>query len=342
MRILHRAVIGCGHAFLALMMEIMKALCFDHFLSITERSNTRNKILMKCQRPILSSGSSSDEASYTKPLRKEVKMAEHQKCMEDVKEVTLKDVFVQLSSMKRDMDTSFTAVNENMEHIKHQLRNDIKLLRDDLEEIKTSLNNAWEEVDNIKGNMAAASVDIVGMKSEIQILKDQLKVEKDRNVKLEQYTCCENIHLLNVAEGEDEDTEALFIKVLVEMGIETHNIKFHAVHRVCPPRDQRRKCFGNKPPLLRHIIARFLSCKNRNYVWENRGKLKGSENYKEAFFVPDLAKEYAQEGYVLRPARKLAKEKYNIQAEIKSNKLVMPDSGLAYSANGLPEYLKVK
>ena len=48
--------------------------------------------------------------------------------------------------------------------------------------------------------------------------------------------------------------------------------------------------------------------------------------------VPYLAKEYAQEGYVLRQARKLAKGKYNIDAEIKFNKLVMPDSGLAYSA----------
>ena len=112
----------------------------------------------------------------------------------------------------------------------------------------------------------------------------------------------------------------------------------HAVHRVGPPRDQRRKRFGNKPPSPRHIIARFLSRKDRNFVWENREKLKGSENYKGAFFVPDLAKEYAQEGYVLE----LAKEKYNIQAEIKFNKLVMPDSGLAYSANWLPEYLNVK
>ena len=63
-------------------------------------------------------------------------MAEHQKSMEDVKEVTLKDVFVQLNSMKTDMGTSFTAINENMEHIKHQLRNDIKLLRYDLNDIK--------------------------------------------------------------------------------------------------------------------------------------------------------------------------------------------------------------
>ena len=122
--------------------------------------------------------------------------------MGDVKEVTLKDVFVQLNSMKRDLDTSFTAVNENMEHIKHiKLRNDIKLLRDELEDIKKSTNSVWDEIENIKGNMAAASADVVGMKSEIQILKDQLKVEKDRNVKLEQYTRRENIRLLNVAEG---------------------------------------------------------------------------------------------------------------------------------------------
>ena len=96
--------------------------------------------------------------------------------MEDVKEVTLKGVFVQLNSMKRDMDTYFTAVNENMEHIKHQLRNDIKLLRDDMEDIEKSTNSAWEEIKNMKGNMATASADIVGMKNEIQILKDQLKV----------------------------------------------------------------------------------------------------------------------------------------------------------------------
>ena len=85
------------------------------------------------------------------------------------------------------------------------------------------MNNAWEEIDNIKGNMAAASADIVGMKSEIRILKDQLKVEKDRNVKLEQYTRRENIRLLNVAEGEDEDTEQLFINPILD-GVIGHPI----------------------------------------------------------------------------------------------------------------------
>ena len=52
----------------------------------------------------------------------------------------------------------------------------------------------------------------------------------------------------------------------MEMGIEVHDIEFHAVHRVGPPRDQRRKRFGNIPPSPRHIIARFLSRIDRSFV----------------------------------------------------------------------------
>ena len=55
--------------------------------------------------------------------------------------------------------------------------------------------------------------------------------------------------------------------------------------------------------------------------------------------MPDLAKEQAQEGYVLREAWRQAREKYE-NLEIKNNKLVMKDSGLSYSAKDLPEYLK--
>ena len=42
-----------------------------------------------------------------------------------------------------------------------------------------------------------------------------------------------------------------------------------------------------------------------------------TEAFKEAFFVPDLAKEQAQEGYVLRQACRQAREKYEFNVEIK-------------------------
>ena len=55
-----------------------------------------------------------------------------------------------------------------------------------------------------------------------------------------------------------------------------------------------------------------------------------------------LCKEQAQERYVLRQACIQAREKYELNVEIKNNKLVMKDSGLSYSAKDLLEHLKVK
>ena len=66
------------------------------------------------------------------------------------------------------------------------------------------------------------------------------------------------------------------------------------------------------------------------------GKLQGS------IFVPDLCKEYAEESYILRQALKIAGGKYNIECHLSNNKLVMTNSGLAYSAEQLPDYLNVK
>ena len=58
---------------------------------------------MKRQRSILSSGSSSDETILTKPVRKEAKMTDMDATPHEenpVEDVTLKDVFVQLNSMR--------------------------------------------------------------------------------------------------------------------------------------------------------------------------------------------------------------------------------------------------
>ena len=66
------------------------------------------------------------------------------------------------------------------------------------------------------------------------------------------------------------------------------------------------------------------------------------ENFRKAFFVPDLCKEYAEESYTPRQALKIARGKYNIECHLSYNKLVMTDSGLAYLAEQLPDYLNVK
>ena len=210
---------------------------------------------MKRQRSILSSGSSSDETILT--MRKEAKMTNMNVTPHEenpVEDVTLKDAFVQLNSMRREMDSSFTMVNRNMEEMRHELRHDMKKLNEEIQEVKRSLDNAWLEIEDSKSNMAKASEDIVIMKAEISFLKDQLKVEREKNVKLEQCTRRENLRILNVLETEEEDTEQLFTQILTKMGIIVQNMNFHAIHRVGPPKDQAKYRRHDKPLSPRHII----------------------------------------------------------------------------------------
>ena len=123
------------------------------------------------------------------------------------------------------------------------------------------------------------------MKAEILLLKEQVKKERDRNTRLEQYTRRENIRRLNVKETEDENTEALCKKVLTEMGVNIDGLRFHAVHRVGPVREARQSFTIQKRQTPRHIIARFLCRQDRNMVWESRDRIKETENFREAFFL---------------------------------------------------------
>ena len=115
------------------------------------------------------------------------------------------------------------------------------------------------------------------MKVEISSLKDQLKVEREKNVKLEQYTRRENLRFLNVQETEEENKEQLFTQIITEMGIEVQNMNFHAIHSVGPPKNRANYRHHDKPPSPRHIIARFVSRKRRDLIWPNRGKIKDTE-----------------------------------------------------------------
>ena len=66
------------------------------------------------------------------------------------------------------------------------------------------------------------------------------------------------------------------------------------------------------------------------------------ENFREAFFVPDLCKEYAEESFILKQVLKISRSKYHIDCHLSNNIFVMTDNGLAYMAEQLPDYFNVK
>ena len=101
-----------------------------------------------------------------------------------------------------------------MESLRLEIQHDMKMMKTDIEEVKRSVNRSWEEIEEMKSLMLKQREDVDVMKAEILLLKGQVKKERDRNTRLEQYTHQESIRLLNVKEAEDENTEALFKKVL--------------------------------------------------------------------------------------------------------------------------------
>ena len=173
-------------------------------------------------RSIISSGSSSDESpTLSKPTRKSTKMADQSSAEDvDLENISLKDLFTQINSMKTDIDSGLDKIKTNMESLRLEIQHDMKMMKTDIEEVKRSVNRPSEEIEEMKPLMSKQREDVDDMNSEILLLKEQVKKERERNTRLEQYTRRENIRLLNVKETEDENIEALFKKVLTEMGVE--------------------------------------------------------------------------------------------------------------------------
>lgn len=71
------------------------------------------------------------------------------------------------------------------------------------------------------------------LNKKIVALEAQLNAEIEKNIKLEQYTRRENLRFNNIREEEGEDCKSLIYNVMQkDIGIDTSEIKFYAVHRV--------------------------------------------------------------------------------------------------------------
>ena len=121
-------------------------------------------------------------------------------------EVSLRDVYVQPNNLKRILSQNMDALTSRIDEVCNELKSDVKILKEHVVDLDKSVENAWVEIDEIKSNMAANEEEVTELRNEVQALKDKLKEEKQRNIRLEQYTRRENLKLLNVPEREDEKT----------------------------------------------------------------------------------------------------------------------------------------
>ena len=76
----------------------------------------------------------------------------------------------------------------------------LKSLSDRVDKMESSVENAWEEINDVKSNMDSSQQDTENLKATVKSLKTELELQKQRNIKLEQYKRRENIRLLFVEE----------------------------------------------------------------------------------------------------------------------------------------------
>ena len=67
---------------------------------------------------------------------------------------------------------------------------------------------------------------------EVRSLSKNLEQEREKLINLEQYTRKKNLIFNQLSEKPREDCKALIFELLDQAGVETDEMKFHAVHRV--------------------------------------------------------------------------------------------------------------
>ena len=120
---------------------------------------------MKRYRSIFSYGSSSGEyPTLSKPTKKSTKVSNLEQAKKkstkmadqsnaegvDFENISLKDLFTQTNSMKRNIDSGLDVIKTNMESLRLEIQYDMKMMRTDIEEIKRSVNRSWEEIEEMK------------------------------------------------------------------------------------------------------------------------------------------------------------------------------------------------
>ena len=169
---------------------------------------------------------------------------------------------------------------------RYEFKADINEVKSSIKKLENSIEFTQGEVDAFKEQVEQESkkhaTDVESLHKMVAELELKLKEEVERNTNLEQYTRRENLRFNNIPETKDENCKALIYDVIIkDLDVDASEIRFHAaVHRVGRKAEDR----------CRPIIARFVCREDRDRVWAQRGRIKRSTTYTDAYITEDYAK----------------------------------------------------
>ena len=245
-------------------------------------------------------------------------------------EPSLKSVMEKLDCIQQSLDSNFAEAMGEINNLRTDVNAKLLILKNDTDELKTSLDAAWIEIEALKQQDDQNKLQLQQLQEDNAHLEADLAAAKARAIKLENYTRRENIRLLNVPENEEENCKEIVREVMAAVKMEGANkVEFHAVHRTGKRRND------GKP---RAIIARFVNREARNDFWNRRKELANSPNHRNVVLVPDYAYETAKEQKKLSDALRNARKLNLTPAYIKKGRLFV--QGNSYLADNIPEFLR--
>lgn len=180
------------------------------------------------------------------------------------------------------------------------LKDDLQTMQTDINSIKDSVEFAHQTSQNAKSQADENKLLIVKMAGEMDLLKTQLKSERDARLKLETYSRRSNLRFFGFTESlneKDSDCER-FVRDLWsnKLGI-TDNISIERCHRLGP----RPKSGDTRS---RPIIVKFSFYKERDRIWKSRKNLAGTKIFMKEDYPPEIEKRVDRMMPIFLAARK--------------------------------------
>ena len=224
-------------------------------------------------------------------------------------------------------------LHTDLEKIGYDFKADISEVKSSLRNLEDSIEFTQGEVDTLKEQVNEKSkkhaTDVEFLHQKVAELELKLKEEVDRNTNLEQYTRRENLRFNKIPESEDENCKAIIYDVISSIGVDTSQIRFHAVHRIGKKAEDR----------CRPIIARFVCREDRDRVWLERGKIKQSTTYPDAYITEDYARAIQEERKKLIKAMMKATDEYGLKNVKAKGRFLYIDEN-RYDHESIPGFLK--
>ena len=153
-----------------------------------------------------------------------------------------------------------------MSEMQFQMQEQMKIIVDDVTGMKTSLEEAWVEIEALKSTCDQQNATIARPEKSVKSLQAELESGKQKRLHLDFYSRIENLRLVGIEEEEGEEPEDVVREILQHMGVLRENLEFHAVRRV----GEKRWLSKDGIQYNRQIIMRFVNRQDRDRVWKNR------------------------------------------------------------------------